>query len=186
MNEAEDRLRDLGRKIVRCVRCPLHEGRTHAVPGEGDPSARVMFVGEAPGEQEDKHGKPFCGRSGRFLDQLLALAGLTRQAVFITSAVKCRPPHNRTPHKDELDTCRELWLLKQTAIVDPEIVVLMGRTAIRSFLNKEESLEPLHGTTIGWEARQFLITYHPAAGMRFPKVGQSMKGDFRKLASLAF
>ncbi len=120
----------------------------------------------------------FAEDRGGFLISSSSLQASPGKPFSSPSAVKCRPPHNRTPHKDELDTCRELWLLKQITIVDPEIVVLMGRTAIRSLLNKEESLERLHGTTMGWEARQFLITYHPAAGMRFPKVGQSMKSRF--------
>jgi uracil-DNA glycosylase family 4 len=154
------------------------------VPGEGNPGARVMCVGEAPGEQEDKHGKPFCGRSGDFLTQILSIAGLTRQAVFITSSVKCRPPRNRIPHINELDACRELWLLKQIAIVDPEIIVALGKTAMKSLLNEHGSLEHLHGARIDREGRQFLITYHPAAGMRFPKVKKLMRDDFRKLVRL--
>ncbi len=184
MDQREDDLRALGRLIVRCVRCRLHESRTHAVPGEGNTSARVMFVGEAPGEQEDKFGKPFCGRSGHFLDQLLSLAGLSRQVVFITSAVKCRPPNNRTPRTDEVDTCRELWLVKQITIVDPEITILLGKTAMKSLINEDEGLDRLHGTTINSKGHKFLITYHPAAGMRFPKIGQSMRSDFSKIASM--
>ncbi len=184
MDEKEAQLRALARRIVRCVECPLHERRNNAVPGEGDSSTQVMFVGEAPGEQEDKLGKPFCGRSGHFLDQLLSLASLGRQVVFITSAVKCRPPNNLTPRTEEIDTCRELWLVKQIAIVDPEIVVLLGKTAMKSLVDEDEGLDRLHGTAISSKGRKFLVTYHPAAGMRFPKIGQSMRSDFGQIASM--
>jgi uracil-DNA glycosylase family 4 len=176
-------LADLGMRIVRCVQCPLHEKRNQAVPGEGDPTADVMFVGEAPGEREDLEGRPFCGRSGRFFDEVLSSVGLSRREVFVTSSVKCRPPGNRNPRAEELATCRELWLLKQIEIVNPHVVVLLGKVAVKSLLDLEQSLVGTHGAVMDRNDRRYLVTYHPAAGMRFPRVRAAMMEDFCKLAS---
>lgn len=123
--------------IRRCVKCRLCRERTHAVPGEGPAGAAVFFLGEAPGRNEDAAGRPFVGLAGRTLNRLLALAGLNRPDVFITSCVKCRPPHNRLPRADELTICKQAWLLEQVRLVNPRIVVLLGATAIRQLLGRD-------------------------------------------------
>ena len=181
MSCAEREIAALRHGIERCHKCRLSEGRTHAVPGEGPADARVMFIGEAPGETEDRRGLPFCGRAGAFFDEMLAVAGIDRAAVFVTSAVKCRPPGNRTPRKDELATCRAAWLDRQIAAIDPGIVVLMGKTPIRQLLFETGALAALHGRWREAEGRRFLMTYHPAAGMRFPEVEARMRADFETL-----
>ncbi|MFW6102999.1 MAG: uracil-DNA glycosylase, partial [Chloroflexota bacterium] len=132
----EDSLTSLHRSIQKCRKCRLSETRTNAVPGEGPPNARIMFVGEAPGEEEDKDGRPFRGRSGHFLDELLSTVGMTRDEIYITSSVKCRPPGNRDPRPDELKACRETWLEQQIEILDPELIVLLGKTALYQVLGE--------------------------------------------------
>ena len=182
--ERQKRMRQLDEEIRVCVRCPLHESRTHAVPGEGPVPGQVFILGEAPGEQEDRKGRPFVGPSGMILGQLLEAAGLTREQVYITSCVKCRPPNNRTPHTNELDTCQENWLNRQLDLVDPKIVVLLGKVAMNQLLQEEGSLRLLHGRTIQRDGRQYLITYHPAAAFRVPETKLSMKRDMARLKQL--
>lgn len=183
MSCAERELEALRRGIGRCRRCRLDETRTRAVPGEGPAGARLVFVGEAPGETEDARGLPFCGRAGAFLDEMLALAGIGRKSVFVTSAVKCRPPDNRTPRADELETCREAWLERQIAAMDPGLVVLLGRTPIRQMLGESRPLRAVGGSYREAGGRHFLLTYHPAAGMRFPEAEKRMRADFEALGA---
>ncbi len=181
---AEQALRATAAHIRRCTRCPLHEARRHAVPGEGSARARVMLVGEAPGAREDESGRPFCGMSGRFLDQVLADAGLRREDLFITSSVKCRPPGNRTPHVGELAACLKLWLLPQIELVDPDLVVLLGKTPVRQVLGETGNLSGLHGRVCERSGRRYLVTYHPAAAMRFPGPRSGIMDDFGKIERL--
>lgn len=185
MSCADRDLASLRRGIERCRKCRLAEGRIHAVPGEGPATARLVFVGEAPGRAEDARGRPFCGRAGAFFDDMLNLAGLDRAEVFVTSAVKCRPPGNRTPHVDELRTCRAAWLDRQLEAIGPDLVVLMGATAIRQVLDETRPLAALAGSRREAGGRCHLLTYHPAAGMRFPWVAEQMRSDFASLGARA-
>ncbi len=181
-----ERLRNVVAERIRaCAACRLHKSRTRAVPGEGPADARVMCVGEAPGAEEDKEGRPFVGRAGTFFDELLEQVGLHRQQIYITSAVKCRPPENRDPRSDELATCRKLWLRKQTELVDPNLVVLMGKVAARQSLGKEVKLADEHGQVRERNGRRFMLTYHPAAGMRFPEPASAIRQDFARISELA-
>jgi len=140
-----------------------------------------MFIGEAPGEKEDEEGKPFRGRSGDFLDRVLEETGLGREKIYVTSSVKCRPPANRDPRQDELETCRKAWLDRQINIIDPRLIVLLGRIALRQVLGETGPLGHFHGQTVERNGRRVLPTYHPAAGMRFPGVARRMRNDFRKV-----
>jgi DNA polymerase len=182
--QAREQLDHMHRRIRRCTACPLHRSRTHAVPGEGDCAARVMFVGEAPGAQEDEVGRPFVGPSGRFLDELLAEYNLRRDAIFITSSVKCRPPGNRPPHAEELAICKQRWLVPQIELINPRVIVLLGAVAVRQVLGWTGELRDLHGRTEQLGGRICAITYHPAAGMRFPDVRRTMRQDFRQFSAL--
>lgn len=175
---------ELDEAIRVCVKCPLHESRTHAVPGEGPAPCDVFMLGEWPGAQEDKKGRPFVGPSGLILGQLLDAAGLAREEVYITSCVKCRPPQNRTPHTNELDTCQENWLNRQIDLVDPKILVLLGKVAISRLLQEEGSLRELHGQTVERDGRLCLMTYHPAAAFRVPETKDSMRQDMAILRQL--
>jgi DNA polymerase len=167
--------------IRGCVKCPLYQSRTHAVPGEGNPQAAIMLVGEAPGEVEDRQGRPFVGPSGRFLIRLLEQNGLSREEVFITNSVKCRPPNNRFPHVKELEICKRQWLLGQIELVNPGVIVLLGRAPLRQLLGEQATITQLHGQFLRKDGRLYLIQYHPAAGLRSPEVRATMLQDFQKI-----
>lgn len=191
MSSKKDDLFKLAEDVRRCTDCPLWKGRTLAVPGEGDPDAKIMIVGEGPGAEEDRLGRPFVGRAGKFLDKMLDVANLDRESVFITNVVKCRPPENRDPKKEEINACKG-WLEKQISIIDPQIVVVLGRIALKRLLDKDKIGE-LRGKTVEKKyfsdgkvvSRKYFITYHPSAGIRSPeKFGGAIKEDFKKLSSL--
>ncbi len=169
----------LERKIRRCTKCPLHESRTHAVPGWGDPHARIMFVGEAPGRREDETGMPFVGRAGALLDSLLAGIHLLREEVFVTSILKCRPPGNRLPSSCEIRACSP-YLESQIATIDPLLVCSLGNTATRFF-----SLSTARGVPFSWGRRTILSTYHPAAALYNPRLLGTLRNDFSEMARLA-
>ena len=183
-----DTLFSLAEQIRRCTACPLYKNRTLAVPGEGKVGSRLMLIGEAPGAEEDRTGLPFVGRSGKFLDMMLSVAGLNRGDVFVTGACKCRPPKNRTPSTREITTCHDLWLVKQIDILKPELIVVLGGVALKSLLGDSEyggeELKKLHGKLIAFNNLKYFVTYHPSAGMRFPLVRTMMKGDFEKLGRM--
>jgi len=157
--------RDLGKlatRIRRCTRCSLAASRAHAVPGAGAARARLLLVGEAPGRSEDEAGRPFCGAAGKVLDEALLRAGIPRSEVFITNAVKCRPPGNRRPRDAELAACRP-YLLAQLAAVRPRAIVALGQTAVRDLLGPGASLARLRGRWSTFGGVPLLPTYHPAA-----------------------
>lgn len=180
--DRQSKLEGLHEEVRVCTACPLHENRTHAVPGEGGTHAPIMMVGEAPGREEDLTGRPFCGPAGDHFDLALAHAGLPREDLYVTSAVKCRPPNNRNPHKAELETCRELWLWRQIELVDPDLVVLLGKVPILQVLGERGRLRDMHGEVRELDGRKYLPTYHPAAAMRFPEPEEGLREDFRKVA----
>ncbi len=177
MMERAQRLEHLARGIQHCHRCPLHRERRHAVPGEGPADAAVMFVGEAPGEEEDKAGRPFVGRSGRFLDQVLEECGIVRDRLFITSSVKCRPPGNRDPKDLELTTCKHHWLDAQIDILDPGLVVILGRVAMKQLLETAATISSARQGINRVLGRNVLVTYHPTAAMRFPEPRRAFISD---------
>jgi len=171
----------LHKSIRGCKLCPLHETRLNAVPGEGPHDARVFFIGEAPGAREDELGRPFVGRSGELLTQMIESVGLTREEVFITSVLKSRPPSNRTPTQSEIETCRP-YVERQIELINPRVVVLLGGVAISS-MGGPRSVSESHGQYFEAKGRTFFMTYHPAAALRFPKIKTLMAADFRTLRS---
>lgn len=179
---------DLERRIRACTLCRLHQHRKNAVPGEGPHNARVMLLGEAPGRNEDLRGVPFCGAAGKFLDELLGIAGLKREEIYITNVVKCRPPQNRPPRDDEIEICISNYLKKQVRIIAPELIVALGRTAARVLLGKEIHITATHGKMLevkfsGMRVQVFL-TYHPAAALYGAKTRLKLKEDFARLAEV--
>ncbi|MGQ9787922.1 MAG: uracil-DNA glycosylase family protein [Candidatus Hadarchaeaceae archaeon] len=179
---------DLERRISTCTLCRLHRHRKNAVPGEGPYRARVMLLGEAPGRNEDLRGSPFCGAAGKFLDELLQIAGLKREEVYITNVVKCRPPQNRAPRDDEIEICTSNYLKKQVSIVAPGLIVALGRTAAGVLLGKKVRITAAHGKLLevkfsGLKAQIFL-TYHPAAALYGAKTKLKLKEDFARLAEV--
>ncbi len=177
-------LHDIAREVRCCQRCPLHAHRTQAVPGEGPADAVLVLIGEAPGREEDLQGRPFVGKAGRFLDGALREVGIDRSAVFITSVVKCRPPENRTPHKAEIETCTGVHLQRQLAAIEPDVVCLLGATAVRAMLGNVRFREA-RGTMIAVGERRYLPTYHPAAAARNPAWARAFQRDLSKLAKKA-
>ncbi len=154
-------LNKIAAEIRRCRKCRLYKTRTHAVPGEGSSKAKVLFVGEAPGKEEDTFGKPFVGRAGKVLDKLLKSAGLSRRQVFITSVLKCRPPGNRAPRADEIYQC-QTYLQRQIAEINPKIICPLGGVALKVLLG-ETSIQKLHGHVIRFGGNVFIPMFHPAA-----------------------
>lgn len=166
------------------MKCRLCESRKRAVPGEGPLSAPVMLIGEAPGAAEDGEGRPFVGRAGKFLDDVLSRIGLARAQVFLTNSVKGRPPQNRAPRDDELNVCRKQWLERQIHLVEPRVVVLLGTAAIKQRFGGAPHLAKLHGQVRSHEGRTYFLTYHPASAMRFPNAGIAMNEDLELLKNL--
>lgn len=158
---------DLNAQILSCQRCPLAKGINKKVPGQGNLSARLMLIGEGPGAQEDQQGLAFVGAAGQLLTRMLASIGLNRDEVFITNIVKCRPPGNRVPEPTEMETCLP-YLRAQTALVRPEIILLLGATALKAVLGPEKRITQCRGQWTLSKSVFILPTYHPAALLRDP------------------
>jgi len=172
-------LTTLAARIRRCARCGLAASRTHAVPGAGAPHARLLLVGEAPGRSEDEAGRPFRGAAGRVLDEALLRAGIPRSRVFVTNAVKCRPPGNRRPRAAELAACRP-YLLAQLAAVRPRAIVALGQTAVRDLLGPGASLARIRGRWFTFGGIPLLPTYHPAAVLYNRQLLRKLATDLAK------
>ena len=153
--------------IRACTKCALHEGRTHAVPGEGPLDARLVVVGEGPGANEDAQGRPFVGRAGDLLTDILKAMGCPRETVYICNVVKCRPPSNRKPMADEMEACLP-YLHRQLAIVRPKVILAMGATAAEALLNTKAALSALRNKVHDFRGTPLIVTYHPAALLRNP------------------
>lgn len=176
---AKQKLLDkIAKEIENCKICKTNKfGK--AVPGEGNPNAKIMFVGEAPGKTESETGRPFVGRSGKFLTTLIESAGLKREDVYITSPVKYFPGY-RAPTDTEI-THGKIHFDKQVKIISPQFIVLLGRVAQKAVLGKAFLLKDLHGKIIKDGKRSYFLTYHPAAALRFPKLKILLSGDFKKM-----
>jgi len=178
-----DTLEQVATEVISCKKCRLHETRRTAVPGEGSKTTRVMFIGEAPGEQEDTQGRPFVGAAGKLLTELLTSIGLKREEVFITNIVKCRPPDNRPPRKDESLLCKP-YLDRQLKLVNPRIICPMGNSAIRTIMSLDQSVSELHGVPFEIGSTTYLPIYHPAAALYTFSLRKVMEEDCRKLKGL--
>ena len=175
-------LDELAQLISRCPDCRLCETRTQAVPGEGPADARVMFIGEGPGFNEDRTGRPFVGAAGKFLDQLLAAANLQRANVFISNIVKCRPPNNRDPMPDEIEACRK-WLDEQIALIKPEVIVTLGRHSMNKFI-PGASISRIHGVPREVNGIVVVPMFHPAAALHQERYRSLIEADFKKLPDI--
>ncbi len=160
-------LEEIAQDIRECTRCPLHQTRTNAVPGEGDPKAKLVFIGEGPGENEDLQGCPFVGRAGGLLTKLIQKMGLSRESVFITNIVKCRPPNNRTPLKSEIEMC-EPYLQEQLRLIQPKIICTLGGPATMTLLHKKGSMSAIRGKWFEYKGIKLIPTFHPAYLLRDP------------------
>ena len=179
-------LREIEEQIINCRKCPLWQKRRNAVPGEGNPSARVMFIGEAPGYQEDVEGRPFVGAAGKLLTSLIEdILGLRREDVYITNVVKCRPPNNRDPKPDEIEACSP-YLDRQISIIMPDIIVCLGRHSAKYILSKAgakfKSILSIRGKInylrVGEKEIRVIATIHPAAALYRPPWKKFLVEDF--------
>jgi DNA polymerase len=179
----EQALQKLAKRIVVCTKCELHRSRKNAVPGEGPTHAEIMFIGEGPGQREDEHGRPFVGASGKFLDQLLEQAGVTRAEVWITNVVKCRPPGNRDPLPGEIEICTGNYLQRQIEVVNPSIIVTLGRHSMGRFF-KGAKITQIHGQMRQVDGRFVIAMYHPAAALHQTSLRAVIMEDFARLPDL--
>ena len=163
-------------ELGECTRCDLCRVRSHVVFGEGDPNASLMFIGEAPGKDEDKQGRPFVGRAGQLLERLLKEAGFAREQVYIANVIKCRPPENRTPEPEEILTCKP-FLLRQIQIIDPQVIVLLGSVALKALFGFEKAISKMRGQELALEGRVVIPTYHPAFVLRNPPSMETVRHD---------
>ena len=176
---AEETLAKLAQDVSVCTNCALHTSRKKSVPGDGPATAEIMFIGEGPGFHENEQGHPFVGASGKFLDQLLAQADLTRAEVFIANVVKCRPPSNRDPLPDELAAC-DKYLEAQIQTIAPSIIVTLGRFSMGKFIS-DVKISAVHGQMRKVGERYVIPMFHPAAALHQPQLKPSILGDFAKL-----
>ncbi len=174
----QESLTSISSEIGDCTRCKLSKKRTQIVFGEGNPNAKLMFVGEGPGEQEDLQGRTFVGRAGQLLDKIIEAMGMKRSDVYIANVVKCRPPENRKPEPDEVDAC-EGFLHKQIRIVNPEIIVALGATALTCLTKQEHKISQVRGKFMEFQGRKLLPTYHPAYLLRNPPAKKDVWADMQ-------
>ena len=173
-------LQDVRDDIGDCKRCRLHEGRRNIVFGEGNPDAKLVFIGEGPGADEDATGRPFVGRAGQLLDKIIAAIGLEREEVYIANIVKCRPPGNRTPERDEVETC-EPFLFRQLALIKPRVIVALGLPAFQCLLRTRESISRARGQWREWNGTKVMPTFHPAYLLRSPDKKREAWDDMKKV-----
>lgn len=175
----------LADSIRVCTKCRLYKNRINAVPGEGNPNSPIVFVGEAPGKQENIDGRPFVGAAGKLLNELLASQGWQRTDVFITNIVKDQPPGNRDPLLDEISICTNAWLTAQLAIIKPKIIVPLGRHAMQYFLPNVGTISQIHGQAFRrQDGRIYVPLYHPAVALYRSELRSTLEADFRILPKL--
>ena len=177
---AGDTLERISGDLGECTRCKLHRHRNKIVFGAGNPRAELVFVGEGPGHDEDLQGLPFVGRAGQLLTQMIEAMGLSRGEVYIANVVKCRPPENRTPEKDEVSTCMP-FLLRQIGAIEPKVVVCLGSVAAQTLLNTNKSISRFRGEWFDFHGARLLATYHPAYLLRNPHAKPEVWTDLKKV-----
>ena len=182
-SDLEAALVEVGEEIRRCRGCELSRVRARAVPGEGRADAAIMFVGEAPGGEEDAQGRPFVGAAGRLLTNLLRTIGVDRRDVFITNVVKCRPPGNRDPLPEEIAACNE-YLLTQIALIKPKIICTLGRFAGQTLIDKGLGISREHGKARRISGILYVPLYHPAAALHQQGLIDALEADFRALRAI--
>lgn len=177
------KLDEIRSEIGDCTRCKLAKSRIHIVFGEGNPAAELMFVGEGPGEQEDLHGRPFVGKAGQLLDRMIAAIGLERSHVYIANVVKCRPPGNRNPQPDEIESCQG-FLLKQIQSIGPKVIVALGKFSAQTLLQSDVRISDLRGKFHSFRNTQLMPTFHPAYLLRNPDAKKEAWQDLQLVAKM--
>ena len=176
----EETLEEIRAELEECRRCPLCQGRRNIVFGVGNSRARLVFVGEAPGREEDEKGEPFVGEAGRLLDRILFAMGLARQDVYICNVVKCRPPNNRTPLPDEIEMCSP-FLMRQIRTIKPRLVCCLGAPAVKTLLGVKEGITKIRGRFYDFQGTKALPTFHPAYILRNPREEKILREDFQTI-----
>ena len=177
-NDSFERIRDdIG---PSCTRCKLHKARKNIVFGVGNPKAELVFVGEGPGRDEDEQGEPFVGRAGKLLTQMIEAMGLRRQDVYIANVVKCRPPENRLPEKDEIATCSP-FLMRQLGVIAPKVVCCLGSCSAQTLLQTNQGISRFRGEWLDWHGTKLMATYHPAYLLRNPPAKADVWKDLQKI-----
>ena len=179
----EDGLKELREELGDCRRCPLSKGRKNLVFGAGDPAAQVVFVGEAPGRDEDLRGEPFVGRAGELLTKIITAMGLSRDKVYICNVIKCRPPGNRDPQPLEIEKCRP-FLERQLEILGPRVICALGSFAARTLLGTEERISLLRGRVWDYKGTPLIPTYHPSYLLRNPQAKRDVWADIQKVMEI--
>lgn len=175
-----DSLLKIREDLGECTRCKLHKARHSIVFGDGNPKAELVFVGEGPGADEDAQGLPFVGRAGKLLTQMIEAMGLQRKDVYICNVVKCRPPENRTPEKDEVSTCSP-YLLRQLDVISPKVIVCLGSVAAQTLLETNRGISHFRGEWLDFRGRKLMATYHPAYLLRNPNAKGEVWKDLQKV-----
>ncbi|KAA2279749.1 uracil-DNA glycosylase [Candidatus Nitrosocosmicus sp. SS] len=183
MDNRVDTLESISKQVVNCLLCDLAKSRINAVPGNGDIKSKVVFVGEAPGKNEDETGVPFVGSAGKILEKALREAGFDRKEVYITNVVKCRPPNNRIPNEFEIETCTSAHLKVELQVLSPKIVCILGATALKSLLGLGH-MTLYRGKIITRPPYRYFVTYHPAATIYNNKLKETFDSDIKRLYSL--
>jgi len=176
----DENLADLQRIALACTKCKLAGTRTQVVYGVGNPNADLMFIGEAPGRDEDLQGEPFVGRAGQLLTDIIKAMKLTRDDVYITNVVKCRPPENRNPDPDELESCRP-YIRRQVELIKPRVIVTLGKFALQSLLEKSYSITAARGQWLDYHGIKVMPTFHPAYLLRTPAAKKEVWQDMKKV-----
>jgi len=187
-NMLEDKIKlleEINKEIQKCKKCDLYKNRKQAVLGEGNPNAKLMFIGEAPGADEDKLGRPFVGRAGKLLTSIIKSLGYKREEFYIANVNKCRPPGNRTPTPWEQEACFP-FLEKQIEIINPDVLCLLGAAAARAFLHRNVAITKERGQIINWKNKKLILTFHPAYVLRNPSAETILSEDIKKAIELAF
>lgn len=177
-----DELEEFNQKVSKCQKCDLAKSRMNVVPGEGNPNAEIMFIGEGPGFHEDQQGRPFVGAAGKFLEELLASIDLKREDVFIANIIKCRPPNNRDPLPQEVEACLP-WLKEQIEIIKPRLIVTLGRHSMDQFLPNLK-ITDVHAQPKRYKGQVYLPMYHPAAGLYRGNMRPVIEEDFKKIPQI--
>jgi uracil-DNA glycosylase family 4 len=178
--QSNETLEDIWNDIGECTRCPLAAGRTHIVNSEGNRKARLLFVGEAPGADEDASARPFVGRAGQLLNKIIEAIGMKREDVMIGNVNRCRPPQNRTPTLDEAKTCKP-FLLREIAVVQPDVIVVLGNTAMKNLLDTKEGITKMRGQFLDYKGIKVMPTFHPAYLLRDPSKKREAWEDMKKV-----
>lgn len=177
-------LDEIASEIKICKKCPLYKSRTNTVPGEGNPQAELLFIGEGPGQNEDKLGRPFVGSAGQFLDEMLSSIKLKREDVFILNVVKCRPLNNRDPLEDEVGICTRNYLFRQIKELKPKLIVTLGKHSMQVFFPQLKSISAVHGKAYNKTGQVYMVLYHPAAGLYQQSLKEVMKDDFKQIPEI--